>query len=50
MPHAARTARVAIADALYIVEFVVLSNASHNVILGRNFLSAHHAIVDCARA
>lgn len=49
-PSAACTARVFINDAFYIVEFVVLSHASHDVILGWDFLSAHHAVVDCARA
>lgn len=49
-PSATCTARVVIQGVLYIVEFVVLPHASHEIILGWNFLSANHAVVDCARA
>ncbi|XP_072146219.1 uncharacterized protein [Dermacentor andersoni] len=37
-------------DSLYHIEFVVLPRCSHDIILGWDFLSSHHAIIDCARA
>lgn len=49
-PLAACTARVVIEGNLYIVEFIVLSACSHDVILGWDFLSRHNAVIDCARA
>lgn len=49
-PLAACTARVAIADVIYAVEFVVLPTCSHDIILGWDFLCTHHAVIDCARA
>lgn len=49
-PLAACTARVVVQDALYIIEFLVLTSCSHDIILGWDFLSRHQAIIDCARA
>lgn len=49
-PSAACTARVLIEDVLYTIEFIVLSRCSHDIILGYDFLSTHHAVIDCARA
>ena len=49
-PSVACTARLVIQNVLYAVEFVVFSPCSHDIILGWDFLSAHHAVVDCARA
>lgn len=49
-PIAACTARVSIQGTSYPIEFVVLSSCSHDVILGWDFLSCHHAVIDCARA
>lgn len=50
MPIAACTARVVIQNILYTVEFVVLPSCSHDVILGWDFLSRHHAVIRCAPA
>lgn len=49
-PLAACTARVIIQDVVYPIEFLVLPACSHDVILGWDFLSRHHAVIDCARA
>ncbi|XP_049515963.1 uncharacterized protein LOC125942080 [Dermacentor silvarum] len=49
-PLAQCTARVLIADVVYVVEFFVLPSCSHDIILGWDFLSHHRAIIDCARA
>lgn len=49
-PLAACTARVTIQGVVYVVELIVLSACSHSVILGWDFLSRHHAIIDCDRA
>lgn len=49
-PIAACTARLIIAKELYIVEFIVLSSCSHDIILGWDFLSCNHAVIDCARS
>lgn len=49
-PLAQCTARVVIDGLVYVVEFFVLSSCSHDIILGRDFLSHHRAVIDCARA
>lgn len=49
-PVAACTARVLIQDAIYTVEFLVLASCSYDLILGWDFLSHNHAVIDCARA
>lgn len=49
-PLAACTARVVIDGVVYVVQFLVLSACSHDIILGWDFLSHHRAIIDCARA
>lgn len=49
-PIAACTAKVIIGDVLYHIEFIVLPSCSHDVILGWDFLSRHHAVIDCAQA
>ncbi|XP_077508039.1 uncharacterized protein LOC144119243 [Amblyomma americanum] len=48
-PLAACTARLIIQGLSYTIEFFVLARSSHDIILGWDFLSAHHAIIDCAR-
>lgn len=48
-PLAMCTARVLIQDVTYVIEFIVLPSCSHDIILGWDFLSRHHAIIDCAR-
>lgn len=49
-PSMTCTARLIIQGVLYVVEFIVFPHCSHDVILGWDFLSTHHAVVDCARA
>lgn len=49
-PIAACTARLKIAEDHYIVEFIVLSSCSHDIILGWDFLSRNRAVIDCARS
>lgn len=49
-PLAMCTARVLIQDITYVIEFTVLPSCSHDIILGWDFLSRHHAVIDCARA
>lgn len=46
-PLAMCTARVLIQDVTYVIEFIVLPSCSHGIILGWEFLSRHHAIIDC---
>ncbi|MBS2634115.1 retroviral-like aspartic protease, partial [Salmonella enterica subsp. enterica serovar 1,4,[5],12:i:-] len=47
-PTAVCTARVIIQDALYAVEFIIISSCSHDVILGWDFLARHAAVIRCA--
>lgn len=49
-PIAACTVRLVIAEGHYIVEFIVLSSCSHEIILGWDFLSRNQAVIDCARS
>lgn len=35
---------------LYVVELLVLCSCLHNLILGWDFLSTNHAVIDCSRA
>lgn len=49
-PLAACTARITIQGVVYIIELIVLPSCSPNLIIGWDFLSRHHAIIDCARA
>lgn len=49
-PLATCTARVTIQENVYLIQFIFLASCSHDIILGWDFLSRHHAIIRCARA
>lgn len=44
------TARIFLQGALYLVQFVVLSSCTHDIILGWDFLSTTDAIIFCVSA
>lgn len=47
-PSALCTARVVIQDTCHHIEFVVLPNCTHSLILGWDFLSLNSAVIDCS--